>query len=159
MRFHPIESTMKKHDLIRAFLGGYDGSGVRALALLSACLAGCGGSAPVYPVKGKVVLSDGRPLAGGAIQFIPKPGGMLAYGQIKPDGTFSLRSLDHREGAQAGEYKVRIEPSLEMTAPKGKKRPVLPFAERYVAEDGETGLTAVVKAEPTDLEPFRLDAR
>ena len=46
-----------------------------------------------------------------------------------------------------------------MTAPKGKKPRTLPFAEKYRAEDGETGLTATVKSEPTELEPFHLDAK
>ncbi|MDR3634122.1 MAG: hypothetical protein P4L84_09970 [Isosphaeraceae bacterium] len=110
-------------------------------------------------MKGQVLLSNGKPLTEGAVQFIPRPGGLLASGRIGADGTFTLVSLDQREGAAAGEYKVRIEPGIGMRAGKGKKARALPFAEKYVAEDGETGLTATVKAEPTQLEPFRLDAK
>ncbi len=94
---------------------------------------GCGEgmyTGPVYPVKGRVLLANGKPLTGGAIQFIPAPGGLLASGPIGPDGTFTLVSLDRRDGAAPGAYKVRIEPSLEMTAPKGKKPRTLPFAEK-----------------------------
>lgn len=124
---------------------------------------GCGSGAyrgPVYPVKGKVLLASGKPLTSGAVQFIPESGGMLASGKIGPDGTFSLVSLDKREGAAPGPYKVRIEPSLEMTAPRGKSaRTPLPFATKYTDDDGETGLTATVKTEPTELEPFRLDTK
>src|SRR5271166_2991911 len=79
--------------------------------------AGCGTgqySGPVYPVEGQVVLANGKPLTGGAVQFIPKEGGMLAFGKIDRDGKFSLVSLDQRQGAAPGEYKVRIEPSAEM---------------------------------------------
>jgi hypothetical protein len=125
-------------------------------------LAGCGGgqySGPVYPVTGQVLLADGKPLTAGAVQFIPDGAGFLASGKIGPDGTFSLVSLDKREGAAPGNYKVRIEPTVQMTAPKGKARRVLPFAEKYRDDDGDTGLTATVKAEPTRLEPFRLSAR
>jgi hypothetical protein len=81
-----------------------------------------------------------------------------ASGTIDADGTFSLKSKT-REGAAPGEYKVRIEPSAELLAKKGKAAPKLPFASRYREYDGETGLTATIKAEATQLEPFRLDAK
>jgi hypothetical protein len=130
--------------------------------LLLSVAVGCGSgqyTGPVYPVRGRVLLADGKPMTAGAVQFIPAPGGLLASGAIGKDGTFTLVSLDRREGAAPGAYKVRIEPTPEMTAPKGRKARILPFAERYRAEDGETGLIATVKAEPTELEPFRLDAK
>jgi hypothetical protein len=131
-------------------------------ALSPVGLVGCGGSGPyrgsLYPVKGRVLLADGRPLSGGAVRFIPKSGGLPASGTIDADGTFSLKSKT-REGAAPGEYKVRIEPSAELLAKKGKAAPKLPFASRYREYDGETGLTATIKAEATQLEPFRLDAK
>jgi hypothetical protein len=125
-------------------------------------LAGCGGPAPyrgaLYPVKGQVLLGDGKPLPGGTVRFIPKQGGLPASGQIEADGTFSLKSKT-REGAAPGEYKVRIEPSAELLTKKGRAAPKLPFASKYREYDGETGLTATIKAEATRLEPFRLDAQ
>jgi hypothetical protein len=125
-------------------------------------LAGCGGSGPytgtLYPVKGRVLLADGTPLAGGAVQFIPTRSGLPASGKIEADGTFSLKSKS-RDGAAPGEYKVRIEPSSELLARKGKAAPVLPFATRYREYDGNTGLTATIGASETQLEPFRLEAR
>ena len=76
--------------------------------------AGCGRSGPyrgsLYPVKGQVLLADGKPLPGGTVQFIPKDGGLPASGRIEEDGTFTLRSKTG-EGGAPGEYKVRIEPS------------------------------------------------
>lgn len=123
-------------------------------------LSGCGKPSAVFPVTGQVLLANGKPLSEGAVQFIPEPGGTLAYGTIGSDGSFHLTSLDKREGAVPGRYKVRIEPTIRMTAaPRGKKSRPLPFAERYTAEDGETGLIATVKAEPTQLEPFRLEVK
>lgn len=137
-------------------------AGVAILVGLLVGLSGCGSgqySGPVYPVKGKVLLATGKPLTTGSVQFIPESGGALASGKIGSDGSFSLVSLDKREGAAPGSYKVRIEPSLEMTAPRGKSRTALPFALKYTDDDGDTGLTATVKAEPTELEPFRLEAK
>ncbi len=134
---------------------------VTALFLL-ADLAGCGGPGPyrgaLYPVKGQVLLADGQPLPGGSVHFIPREGGLPASGKIEADGTFSLKSKS-REGAAPGGYKVRIEPSAELLAKKGRAAPSLPFASRYREYDGETGLTATIKAEATQLEPFRLDAK
>ena len=129
-----------------------------ALWLLS--LAGCGRDGPysgsLYPVKGQVLLADGKPLTSGTVQFIPKEGGLPASGKIAQDGTFSLKSKT-REGAAPGEYKVRIEPGSELLAKKGRSAPKLPFAAKYREYDGETGLTATIRAQPTELEPFRLD--
>jgi hypothetical protein len=132
---------------------------------LSIPLAGCGAggitSGPVYPVKGQVLLSNGKPLTSGKVIFLPKAGGMTAHGEITADGTFGLKTADDREGAPAGEYKVRIEPSnTGLTTTKGGSVEAknLPFSADYMDEDGETGLTATVKTEPTQLEPFKLEA-
>jgi hypothetical protein len=131
-----------------------------AVSLLG--LAGCGGPGPytgsLYPIKGRVLLADGTPLTGGTVQFIPARGGLPASGRIDADGTFSLKSKS-REGAAPGEYKVRIEPSAELLARKGKTGPKLPFASKYREYDGNTGLTATINAGATQLEPFRLEAR
>jgi hypothetical protein len=124
-------------------------------------LSGCRGtglySGSLYPVTGKVLLADGSPLTGGTIHFIPKRGGLLASGKIEPDGTFSLKSKT-RDGAAPGEYKIRIEPSADLLAKKGRAVPKLPFAAKYREYDGNTGLAATIDAGPTQLEPFRLEA-
>jgi hypothetical protein len=129
-----------------------------ALFLLS--LTSCDGPGPysgtLYPVKGQVLLADGKPLTGGSVQFIPKQGGLPATGKIETDGTFSLTSKT-RDGAAPGEYKIRIEPSSELRVKKGRAAQKLPFASKYREYDGNTGLTATIKAEPTQLEPFRLE--
>lgn len=131
-----------------------------ALSLLG--LAGCGGpgryTGSLYPVKGRVLLADGTPLTGGTVQFIPARGGLPASGRIAADGTFSLKSRS-RDGAAPGEYKVRIEPSAELLARKGRAAPTLPFASKYREYDGNTGLTATINAGETQLEPFRLEAK
>lgn len=123
-------------------------------------LIGCGGPGPysvaLYPVNGQVLLADGKPLSGGSVQFIPMEGGLPASGVIRPDGTFSLKSLKTRQGAAPGQYKVRIEPSAELRVKKGKTKKKLPFAPKYSEYDGETGLTATIKSAATQLEPFRL---
>lgn len=131
-----------------------------ALSLLGP--AGCGGTGPytgsLYPVKGRVLLADGTPLTGGAVQFIPTRGRLPASGRIAADGTFSLKSKS-RDGAAPGDYKVRIEPSAELLVKTGRTAGKLPFASKYREYDGNTGLTATINARETQLEPFRLEAR
>jgi hypothetical protein len=131
-------------------------------SLLVICLVGCGGGGPyagaLYPVKGQVLLADGRPLEGGSVQFIPSKGGLPASGKIGPDGTFALKSKS-REGAAPGEYRIRIEPPSALLVKKGRTPPKLPFAEKYREYDGNTGLTATIHSGPNQLEPFRLDAK
>ena len=125
-------------------------------------LPGCGGDGPysgaLYPVKGQVILADGRPLEGGSVQFIPTRGGLPASGKIESDGSFSLKSKS-REGAAPGEYRVRVEPPSALLVKKGRTPQKLPFAAKYREYDGNTGLTATIHSWPNQLEPFRLDAR
>lgn len=105
------------------------------------------------------MLSDGSPMVGGSVQFIPKVGGLPATGVVGPDGIFTLRSHKARDdGAAPGEYKVRVEPSSEYLVKKGRTSKKLPFAAKYREYDGETGLTATIRAEPTEIPPFKLDA-
>jgi hypothetical protein len=137
-----------------------------AALLTSMFVAGCGSegliSAPAYPVKGQVLLSTGKPMTSGKVIFLPKEGkGMTAHGDIGSDGTFTLKTADDREGAVAGVYKVRIEPDVSVAkTTKGGllEAKNLPFPVDYMDEDGDTGLIATVKAEATQLEPFRLVA-
>jgi hypothetical protein len=133
-----------------------------AVALLFA--AGCGGgggvSAATYPVSGKVLLPDGKPLPGGTIYFYPKESGSSASAEVSSAGEFSLKTADGRDGAPAGEYKVRVVPGTQYISKKTNRvdPTKLPFASKYMDEDGDTGLTATVKAEPNTLPPFKLEA-
>ncbi len=130
-------------------------------------LSGCSDSAAttkaesVYPVHGKVLLADKKPLTSGRMYFMPVKGSThAAMGNIGPDGTFSLTTANAGEGAEPGEYRIRIEP-LEESLPKARpgartvSRASYPFPIKYNDEDS-SGLTATVKPEPNTLEPFRL---
>jgi hypothetical protein len=63
-----LETTLRRFGLI-----------VRSTTfILFGLAAGCGREGPysgsLYPVKGQVLLADGKPLTGGTVQFIPKAG-------------------------------------------------------------------------------------
>jgi hypothetical protein len=112
--------------------------------------AGCGESfrlPTTYPVKGKVLLPDGQPLTSGRIMLISQESGLTFGGTISADGTYTVKS-GTREGAPAGNYKVRIEID-ETSLPqakgrKGQRSARLPFDNKYTDEDASQ-LTATVK--------------
>ena len=94
------------------------------LLMMIMLLVGCGGSGParpaLNPVKGKVTLGTGAPLAFGTIAF--EPSGGRAYrcsGKIGPDGTFELETGTEK-GATAGMYKVSVglPPNKRNSVPK-----------------------------------------
>jgi len=75
-------------------------------------LVGCGSSGParpaLNPVKGKVTLATGAPLAFGTIAFLPAGGRAFnCQGKIENDGTFELETGSEK-GATAGKYKVFV---------------------------------------------------
>ena len=125
-------------------------------------LAGCvdpdaGPSVRTYPVKGKVVLPDGKPLADGTVVFVPSGAeGVQAAGKIGPDGGFALTTRKEGDGAAAGTYKVRIDGATALATPKGAK--VKGAGLGIFADEDSSGLTATLKAGSNDLEPFVLKA-
>lgn len=84
---------------------------VIAAALMPA-LAGCGGGPKLVAVKGKVLYQDGRPVTAASVCFIPdasKEGnGLLATSLLAEDGSFTLRTHPHGDGAIVGPYKATI---------------------------------------------------
>jgi len=141
---------------VLVFCRGLRAPFARLLAVLLLCLlaAGCNRSSiKLYPVNGKVTYKD-QPTEGASIVFQPvdgvAPERPMAYGDVKADGTFQLRT-EHGAGAAAGDYKVLImwygSSSGEVLDAKSK----LPA--KY-ADPEKPLLTATVKAGPTELEPF-----
>ena len=122
-----------------------------------AALAGCG--SPVdrmtfYPVKGKVVLADGKPLAAGNVVFVATESTLTAAAKLESDGTFVVKGT--KEGLPAGEYLVRIEVDESETGPSKakatrRKGGPVPFPEKYLDEDA-SGLKATVKAPGNNFE-------
>jgi hypothetical protein len=155
---------MMKHTMIskeaKVARAGFLGLGIALSALLSGC--GDSDSAPTslktYPVKGKVVLADGKPLASGVVVFALPEKGMEFEAPLDSDGAFSLKS-SYGEGAPEGSYKIRIQ--TDVTKPgeaKGRGRRSaanLPYPAKY-GDETTSGLTAVVKPSDNDLDPFTL---
>jgi hypothetical protein len=131
-----------------------------------AALAGCGldenpSIGTLYPVKGKVLLHDGKPLTSGEIEFSAIKGSVaIATGKLGPDGSFSL-STRGKEGAPADDYQVRIipDPAADIYTTIGKTKVrdprKIPFNEKYLDEQ-TSELLVTVKPEPNELGPIKL---
>jgi hypothetical protein len=113
----------------------------------------------VHPVKGKVLLADGKPLTGGRVVLMSPEKGLEFEGAIESDGSFSIKG-NHGEGAPEGTFKVRIEPDSlkpgDNSAPTARRKSAnLPFPAMY-GDETTSGLTATVKSGDNTLEPFKL---
>src|SRR5262245_50392711 len=85
--------------------------GIGVLALL--LLGGCSGKPPVYPVRGEVRDSEGKPAKGVLVVFHPvgeanssevvKP-----VGRVDENGEFHLTTYVEGDGAPAGDYAVTL---------------------------------------------------
>ena len=80
------------------------------LATIVLTTAGCGGKndLPLAPVEGSVTY-QGKPLNHGRVVFSPLDGtsGPQAVGEIGPDGSFQMRTVDH-DGAPVGRHRVTV---------------------------------------------------
>jgi len=140
---------------------------VLAVAVLA--LTSCGGGGPrLYPVKGQVLYQD-KPAEGVTVAFHPIGGEEKATGKEKgkvkrevirptgftgPDGSFTLSTYPHGEGAPAGEYVVVMTwfPP-DAREQEGGARNKLPD---LYADPEQSPLKATIQAGSNQLEPFRL---
>lgn len=78
--------------------------GPRLWLVLAAAALGCGR----HPARlsGEVTL-DGRPLTNGVIMLTPARTGPSAYGEIRPDGRYELKTGSEK-GLEPGEYVVTV---------------------------------------------------
>lgn len=122
-----------------------------SLALLA---ASCGDGGPkLYPVSGKV-LYNGQPAEGATVVLHPAdPKAPKPSATAGADGSFTLQTHPHGEGAPAGDYAVVI--TWYPPNSRGVENPNNKLPDRY-ADATRSGLKATVKAGPTELEPFQL---
>jgi hypothetical protein len=122
---------------------------VRRISVVLVLLAlGCQQKLPpppsVYPVKGKLVLSDGKPFKYAVIHLVPRDSahGIAGQARTKEDGTFSLVCFGGTEGMVPGKYLVSIEPPGVNTK--------LNFPEKYT-DPSTSELTVEVAKSETDM--------
>ncbi len=97
--------------------------GAAAIGIVSG--AGCSGRYPAtVPVHGTVRM-DGKPLAGGRIDFRPEEG-RLATAAIDPEGRYALTTFRPGDGAVPGTHRVTVTFGRETKQPieEGIEQPI-----------------------------------
>jgi hypothetical protein len=133
------------------------------VSVIAVCglLSGCGNSAGLYPVSGKVTY-QGEPAVGATVTFVRKGAAdpfkeVAPQGVVGEDGTFSLRGPGG-DGAVPGEYAVLVEWKEGAGKTKGRT-PALNAPDRFkkkYLDPGHPLLTATVEAKSNSLPPFDL---
>jgi hypothetical protein len=150
------------------FFSGSSGSrrvaavaGLVALFALAALVVGCE-DAPAVPtitganqvVKGKVLLDNGKPLTKGRVVLLPDQEPMLPlYGDLNPDGSFTLKAGGLVVGVSYGQFRVSIEPGDRNLSGRGKSKSA-PFPAKYLSTDN--GLTVKITADTKELPTIEL---
>lgn len=126
----------------------------RAVALGALCLvSGCGTDrVPTYPVTGRIVFADGRPVRHGRVEVESREHGLTATGTIEHDGTFVLGTYTADDGAVAGTHSAIVvqiviaDGSFTHSVDHGRPVPV-----RY-ADYGTSPLEVTVEPQPNQIE-------
>ena len=92
------------------------------LATVGIVLTGCSNSSrpPTYPVTG-TVTSQGKPVAGAAITFVPTGNeGEAASAITDSEGKYALTTWRAGDGARPGEYRVKVSKQEQTTVDSSK---------------------------------------
>jgi len=140
-----------------------------AVGILSTLGASCSKQhqdrAPVFPVKGKVLV-DGRPANGAAVTFYragvaittQDKGSAGATARTKEDGSFTMATYEPDDGLPAGDYDVAIHLKQgRESSRRTEKKPDL-LHDRY-SDPKTSGLKARVEEKPNELPPFNLTSQ
>jgi hypothetical protein len=132
--------------------------GFWVLALFVVIVTGCGTdgftSFSDHPVKGRILLPDGKPLGSGRVVFVSSATALSYGGSIGSNGDFELKQ-GSRVGAPEGEYRVRIEIDETRLPKRRGNSPRLPFPAKFLDEDASR-LAAKVQASGDNTFEFKL---
>jgi hypothetical protein len=120
------------------------------LGVLALAVAGCGGGPKLVPVKGRVVYANGQPVTAASVSFTPDAAtgnnAILATGLLAEDGTFTLRTYPHGDGAMIGSYRVTVALGFGATRKLAKYTRLKDTPLRIdVPAEGRTGLVLTLE--------------
>lgn len=123
--------------------------------LLLVFVTGCGSDhPPTFPVTGRVEFPDGKPLAGGSIEFETKLESKLitARGTVASDGRFTLGTYQAEDGALPGTHRVAVfaEPEIGTGYERPDKLPSRVIDDRFSSFEA-SGLKFEIRAEPNEF--------
>jgi hypothetical protein len=97
-------------------------------------------------VEGRVIFPDGKPLHGGTVEFQTaqkQEGSFSARGRIQPDGSFSMSTFKHEDGAVAGTHRAQVIPPLP-PGPVDPYKSIKPIIEKRFERYETSGLEFTV---------------
>jgi len=120
------------------------------VSVLVVAALGCGDGRPERVAVTGQVLIDGKPLATGFVRVVPE-GARPAYGEIGPDGRFTLTIFGERDGVVLGTHPVAVNAGQQLSETQTRWH-----APKKYADPRTSGLTVTITG-PTDaLEPIKL---
>jgi len=145
-------------------------TGIMSIALFCGCSKGPV-RPPTYPVTGTVKWKS-EPLEGAQVIFVPtKQGGQGATGITDTSGKYSIGTYQSKDGAQEGEYRIKvIKTDAKTPAPAGKavtlsheeeqaqykEGPPAPPPKSLIPKkydnEGTSGISHTVTKQPTTLD-------
>ena len=131
------------------------------LTVVGIGLAGCS-SDKLYPVKGKILLPDGKPLTAGKVLFVGIKSRTRSEWPLwkAPANDFTFKGPSGDSALPVGEYRVVIEPAVNAPAKKSAgKLTLFPFAAKYSDEDGSDLKAVVTTDESQNNFEFKLEPR
>jgi hypothetical protein len=100
---------------------------------------------PTQKVEGVVLRKDGKPVAGGGVEFrhATKPE-FVSLGEVGADGRFTLRTMggvSDAAGAQEGEHTVTYTPA------SAKQEEMIPvtLSKKYMIKAGDNNITVTLE--------------
>jgi hypothetical protein len=103
-------------------------------------LAGCSssGQPPTYPVKGTVTMK-GQPVTSATVVFVPPEGAsyQAATGITDSSGHFELSTFTGDDGAQAGDYNIKVSKFDSREPTKEEQRNYLSYEEEQKLQFGD----------------------
>lgn len=128
-----------------------NGRTARRLAATLLLLGAVGCSGGRYPVSGRVTFPDGSPLTEGTVIGESGDGAerVMAQGDLRPDGTFEWGTIQPRDGARPGVYRVAVLPHGVGDADRSKG--VKPAVAKKFTDPNTSGITFEVKETRNEL--------
>jgi hypothetical protein len=143
------------------FKNGIRGGAILLAGIMMCTLAaGCadGGRAPVYPVRGQILL-NGKPLAEAIVTFHLQDGGVsdaLPSGHTDAEGRFALTSYQPQDGAPAGAYAISVVCFRAQPLRKGVESAAQNVVPSRYANAATSKLTATVVPGNNELPPLQV---
>jgi hypothetical protein len=119
------------------------------LAVSLGAFSGCSDGKAAWPVRGKVTLTDGTPVAGATVSFEDKANRRNSSGSTDENGVYTLTTFEMNDGAPAGQYTVTVHPPQAQDSGQAQPKPV--FDPRY-SNASTSGLTRTVEAKDNTID-------